>query len=65
MGERPMIPLSDAIKTKTDVAAVSTAFAAWFKAIPWPELAACAALIYTSLRIAEMVYGWFRKRRHK
>jgi hypothetical protein len=61
--EQRLIPLSDAAKTKVDVAAIGTAMASFFKAIPWPELAACAAFIYTALRILEMVWGWNWKRK--
>jgi hypothetical protein len=57
-----LIPISDAAKTKGDVAAIGGAAAAFFKLIPWPELAACAAFIYTVLRIAEAVWSWFRKK---
>lgn len=57
-----IIPLSDAAKAKGDVAAVSGAAFAYFKLIPWPELAAAAAFVYTALRILEVVVGWFRKK---
>lgn len=49
-----LIPLSGAAKVKADVCAVGTAaLAYYFKEVPWTELAACAAFIYTSLRILE------------
>lgn len=35
---------------------------AWFKAIPWAELAACAAFIYTVLRLIGMAVDWLRRR---
>lgn len=57
-----LIPISDAAKAKGDVAAVGGAALAFFKLIPWPELAACAAFIYTALRIAEVVWNWFKKK---
>jgi hypothetical protein len=53
-----MIPISDAAKAKGDVAAVSSAVAAFFKLIPWPEIAAFLACVYTALRIVE--WGWER-----
>jgi hypothetical protein len=49
-------------KSGADVVAVSTSALAYFKAIPWPELAACAAFLWTVLRIGEMVYGWWKKK---
>jgi hypothetical protein len=57
-----MIPVSDAVNTKVDVGVGSATFLGYFKAIPWPELAAAAALIYTLLRITELVWGWIKKK---
>lgn len=57
-----LIPVSNDVKTKVDVAAVSTAGLAFFKAIPWPELAACAAFVYTVLRIVEFLWAWIKGR---
>lgn len=57
-----IIPLSDEMKAKGDVISITGAAFAYFKAIPWPELAAAAALMYTLLRIVEMVAGWLRKK---
>jgi hypothetical protein len=68
MGEMPpahLIPLSDAAKEKGDVVATATAFFAFFKVIPWPEIAACAAFFYTALRIGELIWSWFRKKRSR
>jgi hypothetical protein len=68
MGEMPpshLIPLSDAAKEKGDVAAIATAFFAFFKVIPWPEIAAFAACVYTLLRIGELVWSWVRKKRRR
>lgn len=61
--EQRLIPLSDAAKVKFDVAAVGTTAAAFFKAIPWPELAACASFIYMVLRILEFVWAWANDRK--
>jgi len=58
-----LIPLSDLTKGRCDIAAVTTAGLSFFKAIPWPELAAAAAFFYTVLRIVEVVIGWFKKGR--
>jgi hypothetical protein len=55
-----IIPLSDAAKDKTDAGAIGTAVLAFFKVIPWPELAAFAAFVYTVLRIAEFVASWIK-----
>lgn len=60
-----IIPASDAVKHKGDVAAVGTAFLSYFKTIPWPELAAFLACVYTALRIVETVWAWMKKRRKK
>lgn len=59
-----LIPFSNDVKTKVDCAAVGTAALAFFKAIPWPELAACAAFFYTALRIVEFVVAWVKGRPH-
>jgi hypothetical protein len=59
-----LIPGSNEVKTKLDFAAVGTAGFAFFKAIPWPELAACAAFLYTVLRIVEFLWAWFKGRKH-
>lgn len=58
-----LIPMSDSAKSKGDVVAVSTAALAYFKAIPWAEIAAFLACIYTALRIAEMLWSAWRKRK--
>ena len=58
-----IIPLSDPAKAKADVISIGTVVGAWFKAIPWPEIAACLAAIYTLLRIIELAVGWFKKKR--
>lgn len=56
------LPLSEAAKARGDVASVGTAVLAYLKIIPWPELAAMLACIYTTLRIAELVSGWLKKK---
>jgi hypothetical protein len=55
--------LSNDLKAKIDVCAVGTAGLAFFKAIPWPELAACAAFVYTVLRTVEFLVAWFKGRK--
>lgn len=65
MGDPRLIPLSDAVKAKADVVAVPSALLGYLKAIPWPELAAFLACIWTALRIAELVWGWFAKKKRK
>jgi uncharacterized membrane protein len=55
-------PHAGPLKATTDATVVGSAFLGWMKVIPWPEFAAAAALIYTVLRIAELIVGWFRKR---
>lgn len=57
--------LSEAAKAKGDVVAISSAALAYFKAIPWPEIAACLAALYTLLRIVELLAGWVKKRKRK
>lgn len=57
-----LIPLSEAAKTKGDVVSVGGAIVAFFKVIPWPEIAGALSCLYLGLRIVEMVVGWFRKR---
>lgn len=63
MGERQLIPLSSDTKIVADAVAVPSAFLGYLKAIPWPEVAAFLACIWTALRIAEMLYGWWNKRK--
>lgn len=62
MGDRPMIPLPDAVKTKVDVATAGSSLLGYFKAIPWPEIAAFLACVYTVLRIIEIAMAWWKKR---
>lgn len=57
-----LIPISDAIKPKVDVAIGSGAILGYFKAIPWPEIAAFLACVYTLLRIVEAVWVWHKKK---
>lgn len=57
-----LIPLSDAAKTKVDVVTASGSLLGVFKVIPWPELAAFLACVYTALRICELVADWWKKR---
>lgn len=58
-----IIPLPDAIKNKCDAGAIGTAAVAYFKLIPWAELAAFAAFVYTALRIAELLIAWIKGRK--
>lgn len=58
-----MLPLNDSHLNKADGAAVGTAFAAYFKLIPWPELAACAAFFYTVIRTIQFVVDWIKRKR--
>lgn len=58
-----IIPIPDAAKTKVDVCAIGTAALAYFKLIPWAELAACAAFVYTALRIVEFCIAWIKGRK--
>lgn len=53
------------VKAVADTVAVPTAVLAWLKAITIPDAAALAALIYTLLRIGELVHSWFKKRRNR
>ena len=57
-----LIPVSEAIKTKTDVAVGSGAVLGYFKAIPWPEIAAFLACLYTVLRIVELLWDRWKKK---
>jgi len=47
---------------KVEIPVVWTAvLLAWFKAVPWAEIAACLAAIYTLIRIAQTL-GWIKTR---
>ena len=62
MGDRPpLLPLSDAVKTKIDAGAAATAGLAWFQAIPWSDIAAFLTCVWILLRIAE--WAWFKFKR--
>ena len=62
MGDPRLIPLSESVKAKVDVATVGGSLIGYFKAIPWPELAAALACLYTALRIVEMVWDRFKRK---
>jgi hypothetical protein len=53
-----MIP--DQHLNKLDVWAVGTAFLSFFKLIPWPEIAAFLAALYTFFRLLGMAVKWLR-----
>lgn len=57
-----LIPLSDQAKGVSDTAVVSGSLLGFFKVIPWPEIAAFLACLYTAGRIIEMLLGWWRKK---
>lgn len=58
-----MLQANDPALNKVDGAAVGTAFLAYFKLIPWPELAACAAFVYTVLRTVQFLVDWIKRKR--
>ena len=57
-----LIPVSAAVKAKVDVVVVPTGLLAYFKMIPWPEIAAFLAVVYTGLRIGELLWDRFKGR---
>lgn len=57
-----LIPISETVKTKADVATASGALLGYFQAIPWPEVAAALAALYTALRIVELLWDRFKKK---
>lgn len=59
------LPPQQLAKAAGDGIAIPTAFLVWAKAITIPDLAAAAALVYTLLRIAELLHGWLKKRKGK
>jgi hypothetical protein len=65
VGDVRLIPIPDNVKAKVDVVAVPTTLLGYFQSIPWPELAAAAACLYTLLRIAELIFGWVLQWRKK
>lgn len=58
-----LIPIPAEAKAKVDVATVSGALLGYFNAIPWANLAAAAAFVYTLLRIVELGMDWWEKRK--
>lgn len=57
-----LIPVSEAVKTKMDVAAGGASFVAIFKIVPWPELAGALACLYWLVRIIERGWDRFKKK---
>lgn len=55
-----MIP--EPAKTPADVTVVGGSILGFFKLIPWPEIAAFLACIYTVVRITEVVWDRFKKK---
>lgn len=51
-----LIPLSDDAKNKVDAVTVTGALLGFLQAVPWPEIAAMLACIYTGLRIIEWLW---------
>lgn len=45
------------IKGTTDVGVMGAIFLGFFAAIPWPEVAAFLAAVYTLIRICEWLYN--------
>lgn len=62
MGERPAVYLSDAAKAKTDAVVVGSTALGYFDKIPWTDVAAILACVYTALRIAELIHGWITRK---
>jgi hypothetical protein len=59
------LPPQEQLKAIGDSVAIPTAVLAWIKAITIPDAAALAALLYTLLRIGELLHGWLKKRKRK
>ena len=57
-----LIPVSEAVKTKMDIAAGGTSVVAVFKMVPWPELAGALACLYWLVRIIERGLDRWRKK---
>ncbi len=57
-----LIPASEAFKQKTDIVTVPAAVLGWFSTIPWSEIAAFLAAIYTALRIIELLWDRYKKK---
>jgi len=47
--------MTETTKTKIDVGVASGSVLGYFKAIPWPEIAAFLACIYTVIRIYQIL----------
>lgn len=56
-----LIPMPDAAKHKVDVVTVIGAVLGWLNVFPWPQIAAMLACVYTTLRIAELVWDWIKR----
>lgn len=57
------MPPQEQLKAVGDSVAIPTAVLAWINAITIPDAAALAALVYTLLRIGELLYSWLKKRK--
>lgn len=62
MGDRPLIPLPDAIKTKIDVGVVSTTAAGTFQAIPWNDIAAFLSCVYLLVRLIDWAWDKWKNK---
>ena len=47
---------------RADAGAVATAFLAFFNLIPWPQIAAFLACVYTLARLISMLVKWWKER---
>lgn len=64
MGDRPASMLTEAAQAKIDAYVATPAAAiAYFKAVPWPEIAACLACFWWALRLAGLARKWWRNRK--
>jgi hypothetical protein len=56
VGDSRFMPLTEAVKTKVDIAVAVPTALAMFKAIPWPEIAGMLACIYWLVRITQRFF---------
>lgn len=64
MGDPRLIPIPAPAKLPTDVAVIGTSILGYFNAIPWSNIAAALAGLYTLLLISEKAWKfwkWLRK----
>lgn len=64
MGDKPASMLAEAAQNKVDFwVGLPVTTIAYFKAIPWAEMAAALACVWWAMRIFRAAYQWWKRRK--